>query len=89
MRIVNRQAREAYEAELVRLDERHHAALAELETRKPVPIELEQLAVDAEPIMHGKAAVMPGMFYGYDEQGGTLVINPAEIGPGEFWEEAG
>lgn len=86
MKVVNRQAQETYDAELVRLEQQYNDSVEELHKRKPVPIKLKKHESD-EILERGKHLTMPGHYYGEDEQGKPLALHPDEIGPDDFWIE--
>ena len=87
MWIANRQIQETYENELESLEQRHQQSLMEIQFRKPVPIELQFLSEDSEPLKFGKIIVMPGTYYGYDDWSKEIAIHPDDVGVDGVWVE--
>jgi len=88
IKIVNRQADEFHNQEIVRMDKQHDDNKKEHAEKKPKPLDLTLLPEDSEPlVLPSGATVVPGMYYGVDDNGYDLVIHPDDIGPEKFWAE--
>ena len=90
MKIVNKQTEQAYETALKSEEERHEQSMLDLQARKPEPLDLELHPEDAEPLEFQGLVVLPGCYYGEDQNGAPIIIHPDDIGPEEtkHWEEA-
>jgi hypothetical protein len=87
MKIVNKQQMQSYEDEKQMLAKRHEEALAELEARKPQPIELTEHQGEQPKTLGKGLVVMPGGLHGVDHNGQPLAIHSDDIGPDGYWEK--
>ncbi|HEY1248341.1 MAG TPA: hypothetical protein VGE97_05095 [Nitrososphaera sp.] len=71
------------------MEDRHKQEEAELEAAMPVKISLTLLEEGEDPLEFNGLMVLPGNYYGVDQNNMPLAIVPSDIGDGELchWME--